>query len=288
MPSLSALRAFEAAARTGSLSAAARELNVTHAAVAQHLRTLSDHFGEPLMRREGQGMTPTPPGRLLAAALSEGFGRIAEGVEELRAADEERPLRITTTPSFAENWLMPRLGQFWTDHPDIPLSIAPATDNLDLRSGGFDMAIRYGRGGWKGLEESFLVSAGFVIAAAPRLLEARPEFREGDLRGATWLFETEYQEPRIWAEETGLIDARTRIVELPTVGLILSGVRSGLGVAVLFRPLLEADLAAGSITILREIAREGLGYYVLTRPGTFSAARQTFVKWLRRQARTSA
>ena len=80
IPSLSALRAFEAAARTGSLSAAARELNVTHAAIAQHLRKLEEHVGRALMRREGRGMALTEDGQRLAQPLGQAFGQIADAM----------------------------------------------------------------------------------------------------------------------------------------------------------------------------------------------------------------
>ena len=84
IPSLSALRAFEAAARLESFSGAARALNVTHAAIAQHVRALEDEFGETLMERQGRNMVPTPAGRRFAHDLEAGFSEIAAGVRALR------------------------------------------------------------------------------------------------------------------------------------------------------------------------------------------------------------
>ena len=126
IPSLAALRAFEALARHGSLSGAARELNVTHAAVSQHLRQLESALDEPLARREGQGMALTDAGRDLALALGEGFARIAEGVAQLRDRRAQRLVVVALTPSFAESWLMPRIGGFWSAHPEVEIRLAPS------------------------------------------------------------------------------------------------------------------------------------------------------------------
>jgi X-X-X-Leu-X-X-Gly heptad repeat protein len=99
IPSLAALRAFEATSRLQSLSQAAAELNVTHAAVSQHLRTLEAEFGCALMDRIGRGVQLTDQGRLLANALADGFGTIADGVAQLRDAQTSRPLVVCVTPS---------------------------------------------------------------------------------------------------------------------------------------------------------------------------------------------
>ena len=103
IPSLAALRAFEALARHGTLAAAAGSLNVTHAAIAQPVRTLETHLAVTLTKRTGRGLTLTPEGKDLAAALSEGFGVIHAGVQAIKTSNEDKPLSITTTPSFAEN-----------------------------------------------------------------------------------------------------------------------------------------------------------------------------------------
>ena len=125
IPSLPALRAFEAAARAGSFSAAARELNVTHAAIAQHVRAIESQLGTSLLIRSGKKMALTEAGTRLAQELSSGFGQIIAGVREAAFDAAGSPLKVTVTPSFADNWLMPRLCSFWERHPEITLSITP-------------------------------------------------------------------------------------------------------------------------------------------------------------------
>jgi LysR family glycine cleavage system transcriptional activator len=93
IPSLAALRAFEAAARHGSFSAAARDLNVTHAAIGQHVRALEDHFGLSLMQRDGRGMLVTPDGQKLAITLSDAFGLISSASTDLLDQSKTRAIR---------------------------------------------------------------------------------------------------------------------------------------------------------------------------------------------------
>ena len=186
IPSLSALRAFEAAARLGSFSAAARELNVTHAAIAQHVRALEAHFSVTLMAREGRAMCPTAEGRQLAQDLGEGFGTIAAGVRALIGSRRARPLQVTLTPSFAEAWLMPRIGQFWAQHPEVEVALIPSVSLIDLRRDGFDMAIRFGAADWPGLAVEPLVMSPFVVVAAPSLAQGRRLHEMGPLDGYRW------------------------------------------------------------------------------------------------------
>jgi LysR family transcriptional regulator, glycine cleavage system transcriptional activator len=283
IPSLAALRAFEAAARLRSLSAAARELNVTHAAIAQHLRTLNDHFGEVLLEREGQAMVPTPVGRQLAASVSEGFGRIAEGVRDIKAQTRSRGLSVTTTPSFAESWLMPRLGSFWSAHPEISLSINPSRTLSNLRGDGFDLALRYGRGDWPGLECEFLTSASYQVVAAPSLIATHPEILDRVYSRAPWLVQQDYQEPLAWAREAGLVGPSTPIIMIPTLGMIVSGVKAGAGISVLHRFIADPEILTGSLRLLHSDHAQDLtlGYWIVTRPGVVSANLTTFIRWLR-------
>ncbi|MEJ6510543.1 MAG: LysR family transcriptional regulator [Octadecabacter sp.] len=99
------------------MSAAARDLNVTHAAIGQHVRALEDHFGLSLMQRDGRGMLVTPDGQKLAITLSDAFGLISSASTDLLDQSKTRAIRDAVTPSLAANWLMPRIGSFWGKHP---------------------------------------------------------------------------------------------------------------------------------------------------------------------------
>lgn len=280
IPSLSSLRAFEAAARHESLSAAADELNVTHAAISQHVRALEADLGTALMARRGRGVALTAPGREFAAALSDGFGAIAEGVAALRTDEATRPLRLSLTPLFAENWLMPRLGDFWAKHPDIPLALDPKEQVVDLRRGGTDLAIRYGEGVWPGVVSEMLTPVQFVAVGRPGLLA-----KGGRLRDQNWFFEARRPEFRKWAESHDLIDEESSVETLETAQLTLAAVRQGYGLSVLVRYLMEADLANGTLELYCEGVERSptSGYYMVHRPGDPPPRVRKLMAWLRSQ-----
>lgn len=281
VPSLSALRAFEATARLNSFSAAARELNVTHAAVAQHVRSLESDFGTSLVFREGAGMALTDEGRTLAAALGDGFSAIQAGVAHLRTARDQGPLKVSLTPSFAENWLMPRIGAFWAEHPAIKVALHPSMEVEDLRRGGFDLAIRYGHGSWPGVEAEMLAPANFVVVGVPKLA-ARLQSRSMDaLCTLPWILEAGRDEQRLWAGDAGLDLTCTQFSELPTNSMVLSAARAGSGLAIQTRAVIEDDLAAGRMVCLHEAEPTDLGYYLVHVPGQRSDDLKTFVRWLK-------
>lgn len=282
VPSLLSLRAFEAAARSGSLSSAARELNVTHPAIAQHVRALETHFGCKLLGRQGAGMVPTPEGWQLAAALSDGFGRIATACRDLSERDAARPLRIALTPSFAASWLMPRIGDFWIKHPGIELEMTPSPDLVDLAAQGFDMAIRYGRGPWKDAVAERLSTAGHAVVAAPGLVPG-PVTDLTELAGLDWLTETANTEEKYWAASKGLTVERVRIREFPNVSMVLEAVRAGHGIGLVPRIIADVDVRNGKLEVLFEERETDLAYHILTRPERETPAVRIFRRWLKSQ-----
>lgn len=285
VPSLAALRAFEAAVRLESFSGAARELNVTHAAIAQHVRSLEEHFGQKLMQREGRGMRPTPGGRRLAADLGEGFSIIASGVRTLLDSQRQRPLQVTMTPSFAEAWLMPRIGQFWAQHPDVEVALIPSVSVIDLRRDGFDMAIRFGEGDWPGHDVEQLLMSPFVVVAAPDMAQGRMLDEMGPLDGYKWFTSEASREQLVWGHAAGLDMERLSFTELPNNSLAQAAVRAGHGLSIQAQTLVESDLNDGRLVALYTGESEGLGYHMVTPRGPMSPALSAFVKWLRRAAR---
>ena len=264
IPSLSALRAFEATARCGSFVGAAAELNVTDAAIRQHVRALETHFGLALVKREGRGITCTKFGEELASGLRAGFERIQTTIEEIQDKNARKPVRVALTPAFAENWLIPRLPQFWSAHPEIQVDLAPSLKNVDMEAGNYDLAIRYGKGDWGQVKTRFLASADYTIVASSQL--ALPMVADiSELRDAVWLFEGSRQEHRDWADSHGLdFDARQNRL-YPNNSMVLSAVRAGHGYSVQAYALVQSDLAIGALASVFRERVSGLGYYLLSR-----------------------
>lgn len=275
LPSLSLLRAFDATARHGSFAEAGRALNVTHAAVTQAVRGLEAELGVQLVRRDGRTVTLTEAGARLARNLNEGFGRIAEGIAELRQSENRRVLRVATTAFIGQALILPRLPEFWARHPGIEMAMTPGFATVDLLAGGYDLAIR----GWSprgaGIETVELAQTRWVVAGAPSLLGEGPV----DVRKLPWI-----------VLEEGLLDIlRQAGIELDpaqrvTVGsphLEIAAAVLGLGLTLATEVIIRAELASGQ---LREVDVPGLpdtSYYVTTPNGPRRAATAAFVDWVR-------
>lgn len=288
LPSLATLRAFEAAARHQNLSQAARELNVTHAAISQHVRKLEEELGEPLLLRQGRGMALTDAGRLLADALGSGFATIADGVAQIRQRGLDRAVQISVTPAFASHWLMPRIGSFWAEHPEIKININPSADLVDLRRDGVDLAVRYGDGNWPNVDTELLTDGEFVVVAHPDLVQGRQVTCLSDLVDLPWVMEDHMMERRRIVEEEGIDLNDVKLTTMQTSDLVSSAVAAGLGVSVQPRSLVDAQIDAGAVVSLYRISQSELGYYILTRPGAVTQNTATFRDWLRRKGAEGA
>ncbi len=287
LPPLTALRAFAALAETGSASAAGAALNVSHAAISQQIKTLEGHMGLSLVDRSGRSLALTPEGRQLAEALTTGFGNIARTIDALTGADAGRALQISTTPSFAAHWLMPRLAAFRQAHPEADLMLSPTPQVVNLEPGGIDIAIRYGTGDWSGLDAHLLFASPLVAVASPELVKDHAISQPADLTGLPWLQEFGTTEASDWLRQRGVTtDREGGLTQVPG-NLLLDGLRNGYGVAVTVFEWVRQDIAAGRlIELFRD--ESTAGYYIVSRKGPLRPRAKAFAAWLRREARNAA
>ncbi len=283
LPSLTALRAFAATAELRNFSQAARVLNVTHAAVAQQVRALEEQLGRALVHREGRGVGLTADGEQLAEALGEGFAAFQRGVEALRAGEADRPVRVTLTASFAAQWLMPRLKDFWEKHPDIGLSLQPEARVVDLHRDRMDLGIRYGTGDWPGVEATYLASARLVIAGAPSLIGDRQRLSPDEMRDMDWILSRNWPEQDSYLRRLELEPDQLSATDFPGEELAIAGARQGLGLVVESMALIEADVTEGRLRVVHESREKLPAYFIVTLPGPQRAAARTFLKWLKSQ-----
>lgn len=286
LPSLSCLKAFESAARHRSYTAAGREMNVSHAAVLQQVRRLESCLDMPLMQRDGSRLSLTQEGAALAARLSEGFGIVHDAVSALIAQEADRPLRISMTPSFAVRWLMPRIASFRAENPDIELMLNPSVDLVDIKGGTFDLAIRFGTGGWPGLDEELLVPSNFVVVAARELVDREKIETLEDLMRVPWLQELGTDEFIRWLGVRGVkVENKHDITHLPG-HMLLDALRDGQGIGSVARVFVEEEVRAGRLVVLfEEDPAVPTGYRLVYRPGVMRPALKSFTSWLRRAAR---
>ncbi len=238
LPPLTALRAFEAAARLSSFTRAARELHVTPAAVSHQIRGLEKFLGVTLFRRTTRRLELTEQGRVAAELFREGFEKLARGVSQLRADEAGASLTLSVTTAFATRWLVPRLGRFARRCPGIDLTIKAGTQPVDFDHDDIDMAVRIGRGGVAGAKAIPLFGESVVPLASPAFIRSHGLRRPADLARAPLLHDDSMRRvgrPTRWSE--WLTAAKVRNVDtghgmhIDDGHLVLQAAAAGSGVA---------------------------------------------------------
>ena len=288
LPSLNALRAFEAAARHLSFTKAAEELNVTQAAISHQVKTLEEHLGLPLFRRLNRRLLLTDAGQTYVTGLTEAFDGIAEATERTTSQHSGGSLRISTLPSMAAKWLLPRLSRFRTRHPEIDVLVSAAHGLADFRRDDVHLAIRYGGGKYPGLETVLLMDDEIFVVCSPRLMAGDPPLRSpADLRHHTLLHDTSVEanrrDWRVWLEragETGVDPDRGP--GFSDSNLIIEAVMAGEGVALTRRSLAADDLAAGRLAIPFGPIRPAANHYYIVYPKANAELPKVrrFTQWL--------
>ena len=249
LPPLNALRAFEAAARHLSFTKAADELNVTQAAISHQVKALEERLGLCLFRRLNRALLLTDAGQGFLPPLREAFDRMAEATERLHSHDARRALTITTLPSIAAKWLVPRLGRFRESHPDIDVRIDASLHLTDFARENVDVALRYGRGRWDGMRSDRLMTEDFFPVCSPALLLGEHGLHEPrDILRHTLLHDDSRTDWTMWFLAAGIADGDpTRGPSFTDSSLVLQAAVDGQGVALGRSALAAADLEAGRL-----------------------------------------
>ncbi len=288
LPSLNALRAFEAAARHLSFTKAAEELNVTQAAISHQVKSLEEQLGLRLFRRLNRRLLLTDAGQTYVSGLTVAFDGIAEATERTTAERSGGSLRISTLPSMAAKWLLPRLSRFRARHPEIDVLVSASHGLADFRRDDLHLAIRYGKGNYPGLETVPLMDDEIFVVCSPKLLDDGPPLRTpADLRHHTLLHDTSVEADRrdwrVWLErvgETGVVPDRGP--GFSDSNLIIEAVMAGEGGALTRRSLAADDLAAGRLVIpFGPITPSTNRYYIAyPRANAELSKVRKFIQWL--------
>jgi len=255
LPPLNGVRAFEAAARYLSFTKAAEELNVTPAAVGQQVKTLEDYFGVQLFIRLTRALRLTEAGQLILPYLHNGFDQIGEADRILRSRRDKRTLTVSVAPTFGAKWLVPRLPRFRQAYPDYDIRIDATDRRIDFNEDNIDVALRYGRGDYPGLESECLLLEVAVPVCSPRLLEGEHPLREpDDLRRHTllhvqWKMESDAAPNwRMWLRAAGLEDIDPdQGPQFSIESMVIEAAIEGQGVGLVSSAVVEQDLAAGRL-----------------------------------------
>jgi LysR family glycine cleavage system transcriptional activator len=264
LPSLNALRAFEAAARLHSFAKAADELGLTPSAVSHKIRALEEYYGAILFRRERGGVTASPAAATLLEPLRAALRLISDAGE--RIAPPPRRLVVAAPPDFAGRWLLPRLGSFLDAHPDIDFQLHTTETPIAAETNHVQFGICYGHGHWPGLASEKLLDETLVPVAAPRYLEPLELRGLSDLPRAKLLIDLDQPWTK-WLECAGPGNDRLRFGEaFADCALALQAAEAGRGIAV-GRSVLVADaLADGRLAALGDMRMQAGRAYYLTWP----------------------
>ena len=286
---LAALRAFEAAARHVSYSRAAEELNLTHGAISFQMRALKAELGVDLFKRSGRRMVLTPEGQRLFGYVRDGFTRLEQGMEDVRAARRGQVLTVSVHPGLASYWLIPRLGDFQRRHPEIDVSLLPTITLVDFSREDVDMALRYGPGNWPGLTAVKLMDEEIFPVCSPRFNGGTLPKAPRDLADVVLLRDAR-QPWSDWFKSIGLDLGEPERGPLYTEpSLVLQAAIAGQGVALARGALARPAIEAGHLVrLFPRGVRTRFSYYIVTPPAAAALPRVVaFRDWLLRQAQES-
>jgi LysR family transcriptional regulator, glycine cleavage system transcriptional activator len=285
---LNGIKAFEAAARTGSFASGGAELNVSAAAVSRLVHLLEQRLGVALFERKANRLEMTAAGRAYQNGLTPIFDALASLTAQVTAPSNLRALTIGVGPTFAMRWLIPRLADFRKQQPDIDVRIttggaaAPFGDD-------WSCGITLGDGDWPGLIAEPLFAADLLPVCAPRL--AAQLKRPGDLRGSAMLRVAHSPDDwPLWLKTAGVQRVTARGPEFQYYGHALQAALDGLGIAMGIRPYIDDDLAAGRLAAPFELSvPKGMRWYLVYR--SYRAEQRDFVafrRWIMRAATAPA
>ncbi|WP_042269863.1 transcriptional regulator GcvA [Paraburkholderia heleia] len=290
LPPFPALRAFEAAARHNSFSAAAGELNVTHGAISRQVAALEAWVGVQVFHRHGKRVALTEDGRRYLAAVQSAFDDIARATSQLRDTGMVHVLRVSALPTFAMKWLLPRLSQFQRLAPNVELRLSTSNAPVETLE-GFDVAVRRGPAHWPDCESGHFLDEMELPVCSPALLKRAPIHQASDLARHVLLHsDTRPDAWRIWLAAAGVKAKCRKKQSFDHFYLALQAAVDGLGVALGPLPLLDDELASGRlVTPLAGPHLDARGYWWVARREMAQAPLVLqFCRWLEEQASTRA
>lgn len=288
IPDIATLQAFECAARHGSFTQAAHELNLTQSAVSRQIKDLENQLGVLLFERIRQRILLSDAGRKFLPEVRRLLNQTEDTMlRAMASAQATSSFSIATLPTFGARWLMPRISDFLDKHPGIALNIASRSGVFDFEEQPFDLAIHYGQPIWAHATCSFLCSEVIVPVASPNLLKAQQPSMPEELEDQPLLHLA--TRPKMWAqwfESCGLEGKSAyRGHRFEQFSMVISAAVAGLGFALLPLYLIEQELQSGKLVLLFEKPmRTENDYYLVVPEGKLeNPLTQEFRQWISSQ-----
>lgn len=292
LPPLNSIRAFEAAARHQSFTAAAAELSVTLTAVSHQIRQLEARIGHKLFERTGRAVTLTSVGKTIYPLVRDGFDQIAQAFEVVQADANENSIRLSATRAFAQRWLMPRLSRFNAVYPDITVHIHGSEKTVDLANDDIDLAIRYGPVDSDQRDDVIVEDCYIAVADRSICPEDRiptiDDFRNRPLLAYRWenraLNAPEWSAWLTQVKHDRAIDFR--ISWYSEEMLALYAAECGLGPLMCSNVLIDEELRSGRLRRIDGPPLPGFAYRLVEKASPRrKESLRVFVAWLREEAR---
>ena len=284
LPPLTALPAFEAAARHLSFTKAADELLVTHGAVSRAIRNLEEVLGTQLFERHTRSVRLTPQGAAYAAEIGTALDRIAVATSVASVSKSASVLTVSTSDGFAGRWLVPRLHRFHKAYPDVDVRLSTSGAHTDFVRDGIDIAIRYGLGHYQGVVSELLADEDVSPVCSPSLLKSKHPLRTpADLKHHRLIHDNFHLGWEKWFQDVGLDHIKPDSgVKFDSAVYAVEAAVHGEGVLLGRSALVSADLAAGRLVRPFDISfKSRWRYYVVYPDGALRHKRiKAFRDWL--------
>ncbi len=263
LPPLNSLRLFEASARLLSFKNAAEELLLTPSAVSHGIQSLEDWLGAPLFLRTTKGLVLSEAGNTYIPIVRQALEMLAGGSAKIVNKHSLGQLSISAAPTFGARWLLPRLHKFRELYPDIHIVIDTSHERAELSDAGVDLAIRMGRGNWQGVIADKLVAEEMVPVCAPSIYDRVRDL--ADIEQAPLIHVTSASEDwAVWATATGrAAPDPAKGLRFDTIQMAFQAACQGLGAAIGRKPLVNAELASGSLVEVWEPVFSHTSYWLV-------------------------
>ena len=281
-PSFGGLKAFYAVASAGSAVKAAKSLGISASSISHQLKAFESELGVRLIENRKGKYHLTADGARYFLAIEEPLTRIHSATEDIRSAPGRQRVSLTLTPSFAANWLMPRMRDLAREHPDLELNLMTTTRVIDLTRENIDLAIRRGNKDWPGCIGEPLLRESVVPVLAPELWKAlpAPDLAVALTSQRVLVNTTLMDEWDNWCRAHDLEPPGTQQrFNLETYELTIQAARDGLGIALGRLPLVNDLVESGEL--LAPFEEFGLaGYFLLRRDAPLTSAAKRLYDWL--------
>jgi len=265
LPSTSMLLAFDMAARTGSFTSAARELNLTQGAVSKQIIALEELLGVELFERAHHTVTLTDAGRSYAKEIRAALDQILSATMRVISHPTGGTLNLAVLPTFGTRWLMPRLPGFLEEHPAITINFVTKLSPFDFRTEPLDAAIHFGKPEWPRADCTYLMGEEIVPVCSREFLEVHSVESPADLAGVPLLHIS--SRPDSWADwfhDQGIEKEESEGMYFEQFMTAAQAAAAGLGAVLLPRFLVEKELERGELVEVFDLPlRREQGYYLV-------------------------